>query len=415
MVGYTSTPYLSSVQPCYPDITTTTFGSPDMHCQAGDVLTIRGGQFLQNNRTLTKFTIDSAFGLGTPPTCVNLTVLSDTMLCTLSNALVPSGQGHTFVITARFSDGNSTLVHVGFVYDQPIAPRVFAMEGCGQSSSSALSDGLSLRGCQQSEVLMLHGIRFERPPSWTWTGVSGVRTRNWLIAPTFACVNITVLSNTSLTCALPSTDLWRAEPLRVYPMIIYASEDIDGRLTSSNAFTLSFGSVEAPEEAASASTSEENVAVVASVASVLSVLAVMGLLCATCWVVRRRKLGQQLNEDEQYSEAVPGAWSRRQARGVTEEPWKHGGDGWRSTDSDGVELAHMVTSVSYLLAAHRCLTSEPYSPVAACDCECPHRCTRCTQLDRGRRGKVPTLSACTAVRHPEGKSYRGSQKPGWLR
>ena len=233
------------------------------------------------------------------------------MTCTLGDYAVTYSQ--FFQTTLFFSDGNSTNVYgAGYVFDEPQAPRIFSIEGCG-GATSTIGDAVTLRGCKLGDIVTLYGREFYRPPPFTWGGVSGTRVLDWSIDATFYCVNVTVLSNSSVTCALPTLNEWDdMQPLQVYPVIIYDPlGDPEARRTGSNAFKVSFGTDAAPSTADRGSSS--SAALIASLATVLSLVALLGVMGGIYWTVRRRGSSQSGTSSSDES----GVWSQYESSTVS--------------------------------------------------------------------------------------------------
>ena len=79
VVQYRSTPFISSVTPCYPDIGCLSYlNIAPLHCQVGDTLTIAGGLFQQAGRMLSTVRLSvSTFPVLVTVNCSSPTVVSD--------------------------------------------------------------------------------------------------------------------------------------------------------------------------------------------------------------------------------------------------------------------------------------------------------------------------------------------------
>ena len=343
-VQYINTPTLTSVAPCYADIGSVSPYDTPLHCKVGDTLRLSGGLFTQANRTIAAINIVDSAGwqpLLLPP-CLSPTIVSDSLItCTLPAYADPDVVGTYLFVTVTFTDGNSTnQLGIGYVYDQPRAPRVLAVKGCasgigGATQISNVTTGLVLRGCELGDVITLYGTGFYRLPNESWTGVSGTRWYDSTLRPTFSCFSITVLSNTSVTCALPIADEWSdMQPLTNYSLVLYDPADyFNLYVVTSNAFVVSFGSEGQPDTLDTSTSS--NVALVASLATVLSVLAVVGVAIAVFCMMRRRA-GQQESVVSEVGRGM--AWAQDEVRSTRffDDTWKAPSKRGR----DGVELSH---------------------------------------------------------------------------
>lgn len=199
---------------------------------------------------------------------------------------------------------------------------------------SNVSTGLALRGCELNTTITLYGTGFYRPSNATWTGVSRVRQSDYTIQRTFSCLNVTVLSNTTVTCALLTADEWSDMRLLTdYRMIICDPGNRCAVIDASNAFIVSFGTV--AETSPPHSSNSSHVALVASLATVLSVLAVGSVAIAAYCLLRRHKAGQRssaMSDDGQGA-----VWSQDDVRSTRfiDRAWT----AQSGSSGDGVELS----------------------------------------------------------------------------
>ena len=303
IVGFTSQPSIVSVSACWSDGTYIT-DSPPLRCLAGETVTVYGRRFLSAGLTLTNVTLLLRSAAPVLLLCLNLTVVSDSALSCVLPPTSAAGMSAWDLHTVW--GGNYTSNRLApTIYDYAYAPRILSVSGCGQSSS--LSTGLALTGCQQGDVITVSGINL---------AAVAVNIRSTASASTgyssFYCAPLTVLSNETATCQLPTAPefpslLWSAQ----YNLSMLQPGHATWPPVASNYFIVSFAPPCSPYCSSSASPSSVSLfsssssfstggggggasstsssgSTVAVVASVLSVLALLGLVAAGWWLWRQR-------------------------------------------------------------------------------------------------------------------------------
>ena len=310
---------VASVVPCWDDGGFTySWRYQILHCQTNDTLTILGSRFLVAPAPPVITFKDIVGGSYALP-CGKPTIVSDGVMTCIIQKPPSNWLGTVLTWNANFPTGAGfPNGQIAYPFDSDTAPRILAMTGCG-GQTSRLADGLSLSGCHQGELLSLTGRNFNKS---AWTGVSATRaTRDaQTVTNNFYCVNVTVMSDSLVTCALPNTDDWPTmQQYLQYSLILYpygtsfsfgAPYDKGG---NSNAVYLTFGDLPstAPPSTDQGGGSVSNTALAAglSVGLVLLVVVVVGGL--VWWGMYRKRGRDAGGEAKWWSMGDKGADSNR--------------------------------------------------------------------------------------------------------
>ena len=323
VIGFTLAPVLNGIVSCWSDGGRYTFnGNPLARCSAGQTLYIYGRGFVAGGYSLLNVTFDSPTQQTTVQ-CINPAVANDTSLyCTLpavgNNTWLI---GQSLSIQTLWSSGYASNRLGWYIYDYLNAPRIYSVIGCNQTST--LASGLSLTNCAQGDRLTLTGINFNFTTVSQWMIVSGTPYSSW--SGSWYCTYITLLSNTTLTCELPTAAEFPYIDWTVpYSVVLTPTTYSLGYGVSSNQFFVTFatpaGSSSSSSSSAmpppprsvsssssagsinggSESSSSASTAVKAAVSTVLTVVVVLAIAVAVWWCWRSRakaRSGSSVDED----------------------------------------------------------------------------------------------------------------------
>ena len=311
-VAFTANASISGFLPCWDDgLFTYSWRYAVWHCQTNDTLTVLGSR-LRSAPSLPTIVIRDLFSGGTTRACADPVIVSDSVLTCTMPTPPDSWVGGVLQAVGSWPDGaglstSSTI----YAWDSDSAPRILSVAGCGGQSSS-LTSGLALSGCHQGDVLHLTGRGFA---GGSWIPVSATRvTRSAETTSTnFLCVNLTVLSDSSLTCAIPYPDEWAdMQEDQPYSLILYpegAAFSFGGptfKGGNSNSISLTFGDRPPPPPTSdTASDGTDRSALVAGLTVGLVVLAAAVVAVVVMrWRQSRREQGEGLGEAKWWDRLV---------------------------------------------------------------------------------------------------------------
>ena len=282
-VSFTSQSTLARLLPCwddggfYPG-----YAFPVPRCMAGDTLSVVGRRLMQGGLQLDRIYFETYYSPPAPYlNCSNSLVVSDTLItCTMPpNSNVDYIQRNALVRSQWGTYSSNTFAT--HPYDYLNAPRILAIQGCGMTATNPQQ--LFLTSCQPGDLLHLSGYNL--------SVVGGTDIRSIPHPSTnfaqFPCSNVTVLSNTNVTCTLPTLQQFpQLQNLSQYNLTLCQAQGGPSDF-SSNYFAVTFS--DAPPQVVPEESSEgSNSRIVAVVVSVVVVVTVLLLAAAAGWWVWKK-------------------------------------------------------------------------------------------------------------------------------